>query len=172
MATGRSLQLTKQVGEYLVAAELCRRGLIATTFTGNVPDYDIVAINDKGEDFLVQVKTIHGGSWQFGDVRVFVDVKLDEKKKIQIVGRKKKPKYPNLVYVFVRLDRSGRDRFFILKAEELHRRMAADHRRIIKQHKGKRARNWKSFHGGIKSSGLAKYEDRWEVITGSNPVTR
>jgi hypothetical protein len=27
------------VGEYLVAAEVCRRGLIATTFTGNVPHY-------------------------------------------------------------------------------------------------------------------------------------
>jgi len=36
MATGRSNYLTKQAGEYLVAAELSRRGFIATTFTGNV----------------------------------------------------------------------------------------------------------------------------------------
>ena len=55
MATGRSLQLTKQVGEYLVAAELCRRKLIATTFTGNVPDYDIVAISGGGESILFQI---------------------------------------------------------------------------------------------------------------------
>ena len=170
MATGFSNQLTKQVGEYLVAAELCRKGLIATTFTGNVPDYDIVAINDKGEDFLIQVKTIRGGSWQFGNMTMFVDVELDEKKKIQIVGRKKKPKYPNLVYVFVLLDRSGRDRFFILKAAELHQRMAADHRKVIKHFKGKRPRNWKSFHGGIKSHALAKYEDRWEVVTETSAV--
>ncbi len=43
MATGRSTKLVGQAGEYLVAAELSRRGLIATTFTGNVPHYDIIA---------------------------------------------------------------------------------------------------------------------------------
>jgi hypothetical protein len=48
MATDRSNHLTKQTGEYLVAAELSRRGYIATTFTGNVPDYDIVAVDDQG----------------------------------------------------------------------------------------------------------------------------
>jgi hypothetical protein len=42
MATGRQMKLVGQTGEYLVAAELGRRGLIATTFTGNVPDYDIL----------------------------------------------------------------------------------------------------------------------------------
>jgi hypothetical protein len=39
MATGRSNKLVGQTGEYLIAAELSRRGLIATTFTGNVPHY-------------------------------------------------------------------------------------------------------------------------------------
>ena len=43
MATGRTSKLVGQTGEYLVAAELSRRGLIATTFTGNVPHYDIIA---------------------------------------------------------------------------------------------------------------------------------
>ena len=53
LATGRNRQRTKQVGEYLVASELCRRDLIATTFTGNVPNYDIVA--DDGKIVLIQV---------------------------------------------------------------------------------------------------------------------
>ena len=48
MATGRQVQLTKQVGEYLVAAELSRRGLLTATFAGNVPDYDIVATGGRG----------------------------------------------------------------------------------------------------------------------------
>ena len=56
MATGRSNYLTKQTGEYLVAAELSRRGFIATTFTGNVPSYDIVAVGRGGNTALVQVK--------------------------------------------------------------------------------------------------------------------
>ncbi len=65
MATGRSNYLTKQAGEYLVAAELSRRGYIATTFTGNVPYYDIIAVDDSGGHAVVQVKAIAGASWQF-----------------------------------------------------------------------------------------------------------
>ncbi len=43
MATGGNIQLTKMIGEYLVYAELCRRGLLATTFTENVPEFEILA---------------------------------------------------------------------------------------------------------------------------------
>ena len=74
MATGRQVQLTKQVGEYLVAAELSRRELLTATFAGNVPDYDIVATGGKGQTALVQVKAIAGPSWQF-DIRRFADVR-------------------------------------------------------------------------------------------------
>ena len=49
MATGRSTKLVGQAGEYLVASELSRRGLIATIFTGNVPHYDIIASDEKGK---------------------------------------------------------------------------------------------------------------------------
>jgi hypothetical protein len=45
VATGRDVQLTRQIGEYLVCAELGRRGWIATTFTGSVPGFDILAAN-------------------------------------------------------------------------------------------------------------------------------
>jgi hypothetical protein len=39
---GQRNNLTCAVGEHLVAAELNRRGLRATTFAGNVPHYDIM----------------------------------------------------------------------------------------------------------------------------------
>ena len=63
MATGRGNKLTGQLGEYLVAAELARRGLIATTFTGNVPHYDIIASDEKGRHVSVQVKTSRSETW-------------------------------------------------------------------------------------------------------------
>ncbi len=47
MATGRSMQLTKMAGEYLVCAELCRRGLLATTLMGNVPEFDTFATDKR-----------------------------------------------------------------------------------------------------------------------------
>ena len=98
MATGRSVQLTKQVGEYLVAAEVCRRGYIATTFTGNVPHYDIIASDENGRHQAVQVKTIASRAWQF-DMRDFVEIRLDGKR--QVIGKPVHPPYPDLVCVFV-----------------------------------------------------------------------
>ena len=54
MRSGRKNLLTKQIGEYLVAAELGRQGLIATTFTGNVPDFDILAkLSEKAFEFTM-----------------------------------------------------------------------------------------------------------------------
>jgi hypothetical protein len=47
MATGRSNQITKQLGEYLVASELGRIGLVAATFSGSVPDYHIIATDSE-----------------------------------------------------------------------------------------------------------------------------
>ena len=46
MATGRENQLTKQIEESLVVSELGRHGFIATSFTGNVPNIDILAMEE------------------------------------------------------------------------------------------------------------------------------
>ena len=112
MATGRNMQLTKQIGEYLAAAELCRRGLIATTFTGNVPEFDILAINEKRETIPVQVKTIQSGSWQ-SDVTKFLIIDIEQG--VQTIRGKVKLQNPNLVCIFIKLIKSGKDEFYILK---------------------------------------------------------
>ena len=77
MATGQSNQLTKQVGEYLVASELARRGFIAATFSGNVPHFDLVVTDSRGSSCPVQVKTIKGGSWQFSADK-FAEIPVDD----------------------------------------------------------------------------------------------
>jgi len=46
MSTGLNNKLAKQTGEHLVCAELGRRKLIATPFSGNVPAFDILAADD------------------------------------------------------------------------------------------------------------------------------
>ena len=163
MATGRSLQLTKQVGEYLVAAELCRLQFTATTFTGNVPDYDIVAISEGGESSLIQVKAIRGGSWQISDARAFL--RIEQKGKTQVPGRRTTPKYPNLIYVFVLLgEEYGKDRFFVLTWVELQQLVAKHYRSNIKRLGGVRPRRHDSYHSAIGPDQLAKYEGRWDTI--------
>ena len=162
MATGRSNQLTKQVGEYLVAAEVCRRGFIATTFTGNVPHYDIIASNSTGRHQAIQVKAILGYSgWQF-DIRDFVDVQLDGQQ--QIIGQPTQPPYPGLICVFVRLLGYGVDEFYILTWEDLQNLAIAKHREYLTAHGGVRPRKPDSFHMAIRPEGLIEHRDKWGVL--------
>jgi hypothetical protein len=98
MATGRSIQLNKQIGEYLVACELARRGLLVATFSGNVPDFDVLAVDENGRSLPIQVKTIRGGDWQFSADK-FVEIRFDDKR--QIVGSKIDSKIPRLLFVMV-----------------------------------------------------------------------
>ena len=57
MSKGLSNKLAGQVGEFLVCAELGRRGLIATSFTGNVPEFDLIVADGSLKTLPVQVKT-------------------------------------------------------------------------------------------------------------------
>jgi hypothetical protein len=75
MATGHEMQLTGHIGEHLVAAELGKRGYLATPFSGNVPLFDILAADGQGFAIPVQVKTIRGPSWQFS-IDSFLDVEM------------------------------------------------------------------------------------------------
>ena len=64
MSSGRSNKLAGQIGEYLVCAELGRRGLIATPFAGNVPTFDVLATDEMCRTVPIQVKASRGDSWQ------------------------------------------------------------------------------------------------------------
>jgi hypothetical protein len=157
MATGRSNQLTKQIGEYLVAAELGRLGLLAATFSGNVPDYDIVATDSRAVSALVQVKAVTGTSWQF-DIRRFVDVQL--KGQGQVLG-KPVPIPRQIVCVMVALSTYGADRFYVLPLRKPQDLLIEGHRRYLAKHGGVRPKKYDSFHCAMKESELAPFKDRW-----------
>ena len=63
MATGHANKLTGQIGEFLVCAELGRRGIIATPFSGNVPNFDLLVASLEGGSAAIQVKASRGNSW-------------------------------------------------------------------------------------------------------------
>ena len=107
MATGLSNKLTGQTGEFLVAAELSRRGYIATPFAGNVPHYDIIASDEKGKHVAIQVKSSRSPSWHL-NVGRYCEVTFDGKK--QILGRAQRCPIDRLVYVFVMIRPDGDDK--------------------------------------------------------------
>jgi hypothetical protein len=158
MATGRKTQLTRQIGEHLVAAELGRRGLIATPFAGNVPDFDLLVANDEGQAMPIQVKAINGGDWQF-DVKKYL--------RIELVGTKQYVRgaiplaNPGLVCVFVLLRESRNDEFYIFHLRDLQKifcQVYTDR---------ERPKNPESTHCKISPKQLTTHRDRWEVITQS-----
>jgi hypothetical protein len=163
MATGRNNQLTKQVGEYLVACELARRGLLVATFSGNVPDFDLVATDLKGFSCPIQVKTIKGGTWQFS-IDKFVEITFDGKK--QLIGRKKPLQIPQLVSVFVVAgEKYGDDQFFVLEWSKVQDILIAHHARFLGSHAGVRPKVFDSLHFSLEESELRDYKDNWSVIT-------
>ena len=162
MATGRSTKLVGQAGEYLVSAELSRRGLIATTFTGNVPHYDIIASDEKGRHVSVQVKTSRSGSWQFANMRIFCDIEFKGKR--QIVGRAKRCPVRDLVCVFVTLKDYGEDRFYVCPWLNLRNKLIKRHKAYLNRVDGIRTKNPRSLHNAISEKELSKFKDRWDII--------
>lgn len=163
MATGRSMQLTKQAGEYFVAAELCRRGLISTTFTGNVPAFDILAVNNKHQTFAIQVKTIRKGDWQL-DAKKFLKISISNKTQ-KVHGKTKL--YPNLIGIFVRLKENSRkeDEFYICKIKDIQKIISDGYKWWLSKQKGVRPRTSTSTHCILRPNDLQDYEDKWEIIT-------
>jgi len=165
LATGRDRQLTGAVGEFRVAAELCRRGFLATPFSGNVPHYDIIASGQQGGHLAVQVKAINSGSYQF-DIRRFMEVELKEtsKGKKQIPGKLNTSPYPGLIYVFVLLGSDGVDRFFVLTWKQLCRVIVAHYNEYLEKHGGIRPKAPESFHVSLSVGEIESFENMWETI--------
>jgi len=163
MATGRSNKLIGQTGEYLFAAELSRRGLIATTFTGNVPDYDIIASNEYGKHVSVQVKASSCTSWQFGDITQFCEIAF--KGHHQSIGPLKRCPVQRLVVVFVKIAPDARDQYYILTWRMLRDLLVKAHMAYLEKHRGMRPKTWNSLHSAITAKALQPYRDRWDIVT-------
>jgi len=163
MATGHRNQLIKQVGEYLVACELARRGLIVATFSGNVPDFDLIATDSKGSSCPVQVKTASKGAWQFS-VDKFAEITFDGKK--QIIGQSISQTIPDLICVFVIAgEKYGEDQFFIVEWAKVQQIVIANHKRWLDAHGGVRPKKPESMHCAVNKEDLKDYKDNWNLIS-------
>ena len=169
MATGRQVQLTKQVGEYLVAAELSRRGLLTATFAGNVPDYDIVATGGRGQTALVQVKAIAGPSWQF-DIRTFTDVRYKAGAQTMRATDDPSSRRPHLRVRSTSHVRSGP--LYVLRWPELQRVLINGYRGYLKRQGGRRPRRADSFHTALREPDIKSFLDNWSLFEAFTEVSK
>ncbi len=155
MPTGRNMQLTKQAGEYLVASKLCRKGILATTFTGNVPLFDILALCEGGRAFTVQVKAIRGASWQF-NIRSFLKIEVEDGKQVNKGRTQQTPR--DLICVFVKLNENQDDQFYVFTWGDLQDYFSDNYE--CRQPPKK----IDSFHCAVWPEELEKYRDNWQLI--------
>jgi hypothetical protein len=162
MPTGRGTKLTSAVGEFLVAAELCRRNLLATPFAGHVPHDDIMASGERGGDLAIQVKEINGANWPF-DIRQLLNVQFDGQR--QRLGEPKPEPYPGLRGILVALGKNGnRDRFFILTWLQLRERLVAAYRQYLARYGGIRPKKPDSYHTALSVKEVEHFDGQWETL--------
>ena len=149
------MQLTRQIGEHLVAAKLGRLGYIATPFAGNVPMFDLLAADKRGYAFPIQVKAINGPSWQFR-ADTFLDVDILEGE--QRVRGPRALLNPDLICVFVLIKEQGNDDFYVFRLKDLQSIFLNTYKG------GRRPKNPESLHCAVWPRDLEPYRENWQLI--------
>lgn len=165
MATGLSNKLVGQIGEYLCCAELARRGLIATTFTGNVPEFDLLVCNERLATEPIQVKTSRSNSWP-SRADLWLNIDFDHESKSQINRGRREIENPNLIYICVALgsDRSE-DRFFVCQKKDIQAACITSYSRWMDPRDWKRPKNYQSLDNRYDVDDLVQFEDNWDLVS-------
>ena len=165
MASGLSNKLTAQIGEYLACAELGRHGLIATTFTGNVPDYDLLVCDGQLKTIPIQVKTTRGASWP-SQAGQWMRIEFDHKAKQQINRGRQSVENSGLVYICIALGKKrSEDRFFICQKRDIQDACIKSYKRYMDPKDWKRPKNYKSLDNRYHVEDLEHFEDNWLLVS-------
>lgn len=162
MATGLSTQLTRQIGEHLVAAKLGRMGFIAAPFAGNVPEFDLIAADPRGFTIPIQVKAINGPSWQY-KADAFLEIEIVDG--FQHVRGRRALLNPSLVCIYILLsEQDEKDEFYIFLLRDLQEYTFAKYK------SRRRPKNPESTHCAVWPKDLAEFRDNWDLIRQSFPA--
>jgi len=157
-----SNKLVGQIGENLVVAELGRRCVIATTFSGNVPDIDVLAYKD-GVSIPIQVKTVKKGNLSV-DAKDYLEIEFEGDK--QIVKGKNRDIDRGIIFVIVYIGKNlGDEEFYICTKGNIQDLIFKNHSKYLAKNKGVRPKNPKSTHCSYNKGDLVKYINNWKLLT-------
>ncbi len=159
-------QLSGQIGESLVVAELGRREIVATSFSGNVPEIDLLAWRN-GRSIGLQVKSLKKGT--FGvDARNYIEI--EQCGDLQKLGSVLTDMKEDLIYVFVFISENyGSDEFYLISQRELATIIHRSYSEYLTRHRGVRPRNSKATHSSILKKDLEPFKNCWEILEGYLP---
>jgi len=134
-------------GEYFVAAELSRRGYIASITLRNTRGIDILCSNEIAtKQVSIQVKT------------------TKESKQSWILNKKAEDFYSLIhFYVFVKLNQDEKPDFFIVPSKKVANYVKKDYQKWIKG-KGKRGQTRNESSLRIFRDNEGEYLNRWDLL--------
>ena len=166
MNKGRNNKLAGQIGEFLVCAELGKRGYIATSFTGNVPEFDLIVANNELKTVPIQVKTSRGDNWPTR-ADLWINIEIDDANKKQIDHGNAIISNPDLIYVCVSIgnpEKNERDRYFVLRKRNIQTVCSTSYRKWMDNKNWQRPRNHRSLDNRYYIADLIPYENNWSII--------
>ena len=142
--------LIGSAGEYFVAGELSRNGVVAALTMSGTDAFDILAVNQTGRQFAIQVKTTR------------------HEKEPWLLGKKdEETRADNAYYVFVRLKGTGLPEYYVVPAKDVAEAILRKHQKWLETpgkngspHKDHDMREFQITQGD------ERYYNRWDRFTG------
>jgi len=141
-----------QAGEHFVAAELHRRGAYAVTFSGNMPNIDILASDvEHARTVSIQVKTRTTGTWHTSTSRGALRSEDPAEMRFWVlVDIGKDPELP--------------PGYWVVPEWWMVNHVYVEFQRGLQRHGGQRPVNPESTHFGITTKHVAEWRDRWDLL--------
>ena len=145
-----SPQQVGRAGELFVAAELNRRGALATLYLTNTPRVDVVATSPDGTRTVnIQVKTKGRGSavWQWNIKKAEAEQQAPDNDYIVLVDLK--PQHPA---------------YYVWRLRDVAQICVADHQAWLKAKGGRWPRTPDSTHTAISVKEVESGKDAWPIL--------
>ena len=133
---------TQWAAQFFVAAELTRRGYLASFTLGNAPRTDLLVTSPKGVGFRVEVKGLKSRTYW-----IVHPTSADA----------------HLFYVFVSLLKSDAARYFVLTSQEV-RKLCSNQENKGRRRAKENGRPFDARWGGFNWGTVLAYEDKWDVF--------
>jgi hypothetical protein len=145
-------QQVARAGEYLVAAELHRRGAYAVTFAGSMPRIDLLPSNaGLTRTVMIQVKTRRSGTWQASTRAGIPRQAVPEEQRFWVfVDLRKNPLEPPA--------------FYIVHEWWIQNDIHEAHQAYLKRAGGARKSSPESTHHAIQLRWIGDSRDRWDRL--------
>ncbi|MGX5914804.1 hypothetical protein ACR0ST_08750 [Aliidiomarina sp. Khilg15.8] len=165
MSSGAHNKLIGQVGEHLVAAKLGMLGFYASPYAGNVPGFDLTAVESKTlASFPVQVKCSTGGTLAHTLIDSWVETEIDPTGKYSF-GSLKQLDHPDMLWVLVNIRQSKMEeaRYFLCLESDIQRLAVERFMPFMQRHDFRRPKGGSSKQAILTTQELSDFEDNWEL---------